>query len=261
MVGTDGQAPLARPDRDPQGQPPVVAPAAAPAVPADETLRPPPIAATASTTAVDADDIEDLFAPPHTQPRRFALVAVTLSILTWDIAFTLGAWGTVFYHKVFTVWAASLALLLVALFTPREERRFHWFDVFVFALPTVWIGFYAAIDEEWLTTTPDTLAEFVFDALFLLFGISIFVVGIPYLLKTLLDMLNPDATQLTGDQRRKVFGLLVIVAAIALFVGFRNDLFLTCDAFAVAGDSMPHNCRSDGAHPLRDTLLYLIGVA
>lgn len=242
-----------------QSETPQQAASVAPPPPASAASAPPaPERAVAADDS--ADDIEDFFAPPHATPRRFTLVAVALSILTWDIAFTLGAWGTIFYHKVFTMWAASLALLLTALFTPDEEREFHWFDVFVFALPSVWIGFYATEDEDWLTTAPSTLPEVLFDGVFLLFGISIFVIGVPYLLKTLLDMLYPDATQLSRQQRQKVFGLVAIVAAIALFVGFRNDLFLTCDAFEVAGDSLPHNCHPDGVHPLRDTLLYLIGV-
>jgi hypothetical protein len=79
--------------------------------------------------------------------------------------------------------------------------------------------------------------------LFVLATLS-YLVCLPYALYLVIEIINPQILTLQGWGPK-----LGLVAAAGFFLtagygaGVRNDLFMTCHDFEIAGDTPPSNCR------------------
>jgi len=85
---------------------------------------------------------EALSQPSEADIKIFLLSTISLSVAVWDVAFNYGAFDTIFFDKVFFVWAASTAALLASLFVPPPpDRRLlvGWRGRFLLLVPTVWV--------------------------------------------------------------------------------------------------------------------------
>jgi hypothetical protein len=71
--------------------------------------------------------------------RAYLLAVVGLSTVLWDLGFNMGAFGTIFFDKLFFVWVACTTILIGSLFVPRNKRPFGSFGAVVMALPTIWL--------------------------------------------------------------------------------------------------------------------------
>ena len=71
--------------------------------------------------------------------RTYLLAVVGLSTVLWDLGFNLGAFGTIFFDKLFFVWVACTTILIGSLFVPAKKRPFGPFGAVVMTLPTVWL--------------------------------------------------------------------------------------------------------------------------
>jgi hypothetical protein len=78
--------------------------------------------------------------PSHIDPRlrALAIAAVGAAVVSWWPAFTLGAYNTVFFEQVLTLWAASTSVFLILVIF-RRRWAMSWPHRLALLLPTVWV--------------------------------------------------------------------------------------------------------------------------
>lgn len=165
----------------------------------------------------------------------FAIAVVTISLVVFPIAFNLGAFGQVFYDDMFRFVVAATAGLGVSLLaTPYTGWR-RWFTNVALGAPALW--FILA------TLFTESTADAATNAFLGPFALVVAVVSVPTVLRMLIDMFVPGFRSYT-DARLLVggVGVVVVIGLSGWFIGLRNDRFLTCDDFKVAGSDQPENC-------------------
>jgi hypothetical protein len=176
-------------------------------------------------------------APVDRQERlgTAAIASVTLGLLTFPIAFNLGAYDQVLYPDVFRVLVASFVLLCLSFFAPTYTGRRLWFTRVVLASPALWV----AVSAIALGSTAEATSRPFFIAWFA----AIVLVSVPVTLMMLLDMFNPDITTTRNRQISLwVTGVVIVVAIAGYVVGANNDRLMTCADFAIAGSAEPDGC-------------------
>lgn len=163
----------------------------------------------------------------------FGVLLVGMSVAIWWPAFTLGAWGTLFFDQLLTIWAAATAALVVVLIKPQGFRH-RWIQIVALSVPTAWL-LIAIFGKQYLNTafghTIDILVLFIT------------LVSVPFIFWTLMHMIWPDLFEKFTVKGR--IGMLVIVAVIAgvsYLLGTAQQTFLNCEDFDLSGNSRPPNC-------------------
>ena len=72
--------------------------------------------------------------------RTFVLGTTGLSTATWNVAFNLGAYRTIFYGHIFAVWVTVTAILLVVLLVPERDVPVPWWGKLLMLVPTVGVA-------------------------------------------------------------------------------------------------------------------------
>lgn len=164
-----------------------------------------------------------------------AVASVTLGLITWPIAFNLGAYGEVFYEDVFRFVVASSILLVIVGFSPPYSAPTIWFVRAALASPLLWVvvsGYVVGSTSEAMNRPG-----------FVLWLIAVAVVSVPITLRLLVDLFAPDVSHSGSRLLTGSIVLLVIVVGIAgITAGWQNPRFMTCADFTVAGASEPANC-------------------
>lgn len=165
-----------------------------------------------------------------TPSRRLAGVAViAFSSVAWWPAFTLGAWGTIFFTQVMSLWAVATAAFVLVALTVDARKRFGWWAV-ALLLPTGWLllalelapGKYAA--PAWLATLVTLL-------------------GAPAMMWILIRFAAPDLVEDAEPRDRITVVAAVLVVVLGAFaVGSFQDRFFTCGDFTISGNSEPPGC-------------------
>ena len=161
-----------------------------------------------------------------------AVISVGMAIVVWWPAFTLGAWGELFFDTLLTLWVASTAAFVFVLFERRPVGR-RLLRALLLLLPTVWLVF-SFIDFE----TTDLVT-------FLATGFALLVVLIasPLTVWVLARIMWPDfGENSTRRQRWLIVGVVVGIAAAAFLLGVNQAHFLTCADFTISGNSEPPGC-------------------
>ncbi|MFX4292105.1 hypothetical protein [Streptomyces bohaiensis] len=167
--------------------------------------------------------------------RGFFAVTVSAALVGWDLAFTWGAYGTVFYNRTTQLLVLSLVVLL-GRWALRQQVREHGWVTFLFALPALWVVFRLLAP----VIAPGRAFEVVDGVL-----TGAMVLSLPLVLWVVARLLAPGYFAL--PQRRMRVASVVIVAvvsAVGLVVGAWNDHFFTCADFRVAGDYPPPGCAA-----------------
>lgn len=164
-----------------------------------------------------------------------AVACVSLALLTFPVAFNLGAYGEVLYPDVFRILVASFVVLCVTFFTPAYGGRRLWVTRIVLASPGAWLAASLLI----LGST----AEATERPAFLAWLLATIAISVPVTLKMLFDLFDPElhaeqGWRLTGI----VAGVVVVVAVAGFVIGTHNDRVMTCDDFVIAGSAEPENC-------------------
>jgi hypothetical protein len=173
---------------------------------------------------------------PEKRHGPIAVATVTTALVTWPIAFNLGAYRAVFYEDIFKfVVAATVGFVIALVWSPYRGR-----DLFIrcaaLAAPAVWLF----LSVLWFDSTAAAASDPVFGVI----GLLAALVSIPTVLKMLVDLFVPQLGA-ENDLRAVGFAVATIVVAIAGFaVGNNNERFLTCDDFKVAGADQPPKLRS-----------------
>lgn len=165
-----------------------------------------------------------------------AVAGVTLGLLTWPIAFNLGAYRQVLYDDIFRVLVAATILFVVTLINPAYPRPWRWLVSIALAAPLAWFLAASII----VGSTSEAMDRPVF---LVAFGL-ILLVSLPITLRLLVDLFTPELT--TERSRRltlSIVGLVVVVGILGFTFGRNNHRYLTCGDFSIAGAAEPDNCE------------------
>lgn len=166
------------------------------------------------------------------------VVMVGMAVIVWWPAFTLGAWHEVFFDDILAVWAASTAGFVFVLVEHRRVGQ-KLLRAFVLLVPSFWLLLNFIVDDQSTDLAAGLLA---------LMGIFVVLVGLPFTLWVLVQITWPD---LGGEtpRRAKVSIAFVVVAVVggSFLLGVNQSRFLTCEDFAISGNSEPPGCTPAGA--------------
>ena len=170
--------------------------------------------------------------------RAVGVILVGMSIAAWWPAFTLGAWGTLFFEQILAVWVAATAALVVVL-VQRKPATHRVRRAIALSLPSVWLILAITIDPH--DTGPWATALDVLGGL-------ISLLGIPVTIWVLVRIIWPEFAHDIPLSRRVIVGVTVIALAFASYqLGVHNASFLTCGDFTISGNSQPPGCVPDDA--------------
>lgn len=177
----------------------------------------------------------DDVAPASRSRRRdipLGVISVGMAVGVWWPAFTLGAWGELFFDTLLTLWVASTAAFVFVLIERRPVGR-RLLRAFLLLLPSVWLVF-SFIDFD----TTD-LVTFIASAIALL----VVLVASPLTVWVLARIMWPDfGENSTIRQRWLIVGVVVGIGVAAFLLGLNQEHFLTCREFTVSGNSEPPGC-------------------
>ncbi|MCG8436237.1 MAG: hypothetical protein MJA83_19635 [Gammaproteobacteria bacterium] len=168
--------------------------------------------------------------------RTFLLTAVAIAYPVWDLGFELGAFGEIFFEKLFLAWVTPTAVLLALLLLREKESPISRRGLFVMSVPTIWFLLSLAAMQF-----PPSSA---LDITLLGLGLTAYMVCLPYTVYVAISIINPELISLRDA---RVLVSLVIIAAVigtgGYLVGRHNYVFLTCHDFKISGNDLPENCR------------------
>jgi hypothetical protein len=163
-----------------------------------------------------------------------ALVAAALAgaaLGAWP-AFTLGAYGVIFFEQHLALWAAATSCF-VALGWARGPRVWRRPAALALLLPSLWLLL------AWILPVGGTSG--IYQALFWL-GAMITVFGLPALAAFLVRLIIPTAERLRGRERVAASAVVAIVMATTFVIGTQHPRILTCEDFTISGNYAPDNC-------------------
>ncbi|WP_326819746.1 hypothetical protein [Streptosporangium sp. NBC_01756] len=168
---------------------------------------------------------------PEVDPTLRATAAATAGgtlVILWP-AFTLGAYGAIFFDSVLGIWAVATAVLLSGLML-HTRGALPWAGWVALALPSVWIVL-------------AVMARRTHGAHYLhYFEVVLTLVGAPTLTWLLSRILLPDYAELPELHRLRAVLVTIAVGILAFLLGKFNYLFLTCADFDISGNNTPPGC-------------------
>jgi len=166
--------------------------------------------------------------------RAFFAVTIAASVFVFDLTFTLGAYRTVFYSRLFEVLVVSTVLLLGTIVL-RRFVHVRWWSKVLLAVPLVW--FVQRMVRP--SGPPGTVARVLDD-----FLVGLTVASVPFMLLVVARVLAPEYFELPRRRFKIVAMLIVVLVAVGgLLVGLFNYRVTTCHDYDIAGDDTPANCR------------------
>jgi len=167
--------------------------------------------------------------------RAIILISVAAAFFAWDIGFEFGAYGSIFFEKVFAAWSISLALLIIFIIIPKRLLTVP---------PTLWVA--TAISTLWLCialvnrAAPD---EILFRHLLTVLGFLVVLACFPYVAWVVVSVLYPDFAHIREiGPRLGIIFIIVIMVFVGYLIGSNHYRFLTCEDFELSGQSVPSNC-------------------
>ena len=164
--------------------------------------------------------------------RQLAAACVAGAALGSWPAFTMGAYGVIFFEQHLALWATATSVFL-ALGLSRGPRVWARPQVLALLLPSLWILL------AWILPVGGTSG--VYTVLFW-FGALITVVGMPALAAVMVRLLIPGAERLQG--KRALAGVVVVslMMLVSFGLGTQHPRILTCEDFTISGNFAPENC-------------------
>jgi hypothetical protein len=161
--------------------------------------------------------------------RTFMLVTIAGSLAAWEIGFDLGAFETISYRRVFTVFIISTVVLLTTLVRNDETRATSPMSRCILGLPLIYL-----VAEMTFLTVSQTVVDILNLAIILTFPWTLYVIA-----------RLVDRDYFTLPRREQAIAVIAVLLSglSGLYVGTANDRFLSCDDFERSGDFQPDNCR------------------
>lgn len=168
--------------------------------------------------------------PSPVPGRRFAGVAVVaFSSVAWWPAFTLGAWGTIFFPQVLSLWAVATAAFVLVALSGNVREQVGWWGL-ALLLPTTWL--LLAIEFA-----PGSRPELAW------FGTAVTLLGAPAMVAILIRFSAPDLAENTSwRDRTAVVAAVAVVVVVAYGIGGIQERIFTCGDFTISGNSEPPGC-------------------
>lgn len=164
--------------------------------------------------------------------RATGVVIVGMSVALWWPAFTMGAWGTLFFDQLLTVWAASVGALVVVLIQPRGRKRVG--KALALLVPSLWVVLALLVDEGSSGPLTDILT---------LVGFAAGILGLPVTIWVLARVVWPEfGEDIPWSRRLIVLGAVLLIGVASFFLGANQSRFLTCGDFTISGNSEPPGC-------------------
>jgi hypothetical protein len=171
--------------------------------------------------------------------RAFLATTIGVSLPVWDLMFTLGAYHTVFYTRLFQIIVVSTILLCGALVLRRTVKVSLWMRALL-SLPLLWL-----IARGLAPLGHGSHAAHVLDLV--LSGIALATV--PFTLWVVARILAPEYFALPGRRLKlAALAMVILVGATAFLVGQFNYEFTTCHDYQISGDTSPTDCRQPAPH-------------
>ena len=168
--------------------------------------------------------------------RTFILGTVGLSTATWNIAFDLGAYRTIFYGRILTAWVTVTAILLVVLLVPERDVPVpRWGKVFML-MPTLSLIL--------MPISTNFGESEIIDGLVISIGVFALLICLPYSIFVVANVINADLLNLP-ETRLKIYLVIIVVVfgLIGYWAGANNHIFFNCGDFEIAGQARPDNCQ------------------
>lgn len=167
----------------------------------------------------------------------FFIAAIATAPPTWTIAFNFGAFHTVFYNHLFTIWAASIAMFLASLVLSSRKNPgipFGWWSILLLILPSIWMVFdILAIDTSSGLVT----------AVSVILMVAVVFLSVPFIVYFLVMAIVPGVEQISSRKLQLgLVGIILVIGLSGFTAGRNNFLLMTCEDFNVAGDTEPANC-------------------
>jgi hypothetical protein len=167
--------------------------------------------------------------------RTFFATTIAASLLVWDLTFSLGAYHTVFYYRLFQILVASTVLLLGALVLRPGVRVRPWM-LAMLTIPLLWL-----ISRIVAPFGRGSEANHVLDLI--LIGLTL--ASLPFTLVAVARILSPDYFALPARRLKAAsVAIIVLIGVTGFLVGQFNYEFTTCHEYDIAGDDEPSNCRN-----------------
>lgn len=180
--------------------------------------------------------VSEEIAPTADRRRRdipVGVVMVGMAVVTWWPAFTLGAWGQIFFDQLMALWAASIAAFVFVL-VERRPVGSRLARAFALLLPSLWVVLMFLLGDE---------TEDLFVFLVQLAALLAVFIGMPFTIWVLVRIVWPDFGSGMPRRTKWLIVLVVLGVAVASFVlGLNQSRFLTCDDFTISGNSEPAGC-------------------
>jgi hypothetical protein len=170
--------------------------------------------------------------------RETSVAVVAAALVVWWPAFTLGAYGVIFFQQLLSLWAASTAIFLISL-TARRRGEVSWGRRLALLIPSLWLLLAIAVPEG-----EAKLWSWV------LFGLAMVLTlaGAPFLAALLLRVVIAGYEQIPPRRRLIAAAAAGIVAITAFGLGQFNSKFLTCNDFIISGNDTPPGCAQGHGH-------------
>lgn len=169
------------------------------------------------------------------QVRNYYIAVIAASLAAWTLTFNYGAYNTVFFRTLFSVWVLCTVIFFATLMLPKHERPLTGGRLAILLLPTLWVLAFVFVPVE--ESESARIFEWITNGLALAT-----IITLPSLGYSLLVIMQGETLRLPW---RLLFAMSVIVLAVAIagyVMGNFHYLFITCQEFIVAGDFAPPNC-------------------
>jgi hypothetical protein len=178
----------------------------------------------------------DQTGPSRGRLGGFFAITIAGSLYVWNVAFTFGAYHTLFYHHRQQLFVTALVVLLGSLIMRPQLRIKPWLlTLFAPPLLLVVLRFVFPVNHS----IREAYAVRIADRVLVVATAAV----VPFIMWIIARLLAPDYFTLPG--RRAKIGVIAIIATVALIgfaVGRLNTHFLTCEDFQIAGDDEPKGC-------------------
>lgn len=172
----------------------------------------------------------------HIDRKTTILLTLLFPVLlvSWNLGFDLGAFGTIFYRNVMTAWVFTVVTFIALVylkFTHKTEIKTS--GILILLIPILW-PLVDYIDQH----IPNTYIHY-----FILFDYILIVLTLGYTGYIFLKIIKYDIF----DPLTIVNKISLVLAAIAFgFFGFEvghhHYLFFECGHFTISGEYVPENC-------------------
>lgn len=151
--------------------------------------------------------------------------------------FDVGAFGTLLYRNVITVWVFVISMLLGLLYVRFFEGvNVKWHRYIILACPTLW----PAVDYL------DHHVQNAYIHYFVIFDYFIVIFGLLYAAYLFLKLIKADLFDtLTLGNKLFIASMGLLFSVLGFALGHHNSLLLECAHFELSGDYVPHNCRRE----------------